>query len=245
MSLESQTNRNFEIVISDDSEDDLIKNFLATYKCEINIRYVKNLAEKKCASTNLNNAIKQAKYDIIKPIFQDDYIINENMINDIILSEKNWGVLGWKNSTSMKFSIVPRWNKRILCGKNTVGCPTGIFFKKNDALYFDENLINMMDCEFYYKLHELYGDPFIMPTAYYVMRVWEGSITSTLVTEQLQMEELHYLQSKHHKKHLVVQYLFYVKGKDFLRKITPMFLRHKRLKHIATARVKMNVILHE
>ena len=79
-SLCNQTYRRFEVVISDDSKDDVIRDFLAGADYKLDIHYLKHDSDKKSASANINHAIRHAKYPIIKPIFQDDWIINDKMV---------------------------------------------------------------------------------------------------------------------------------------------------------------------
>jgi len=222
-SLQNQTNKNFEVVVSDDSTDDQIKDFLDNFDSNFEIRYCKNTSANKGASANLNNAIKNARYEIIKPLFQDDWIVNDAMIDDILMSKNKWGMLGWKTTLDNTLCR-PKWSKKISIGVNTMGMPTGLFFQKNDALFFDEKLINLMDCDFYYRLYQLYGNPQILPETYYVARIWEGSISNTQVSARLNIKELRYIQQKRNRHFLVFWWLlyviFFVKPKEYFSSFT-------------------------
>jgi glycosyltransferase involved in cell wall biosynthesis len=202
--LKCQTNKNFEIVISDDSTDNLIEESLRNISLDVDVKYIKNLSGRKGNSANLNNAIKHARYEIIKPAFQDDWIVNDSMVDDIIKSQSLWGAMGWRCSNSSA-EFTPRWSNKILLGYNTIGMPTGIYFKRNEALFFDENLSLLMDCEFYYRLYKLYGAPFILPSLYYIGRIWDGAISSTIKGKRIHRKELLYIGRKY-RKELVLNY---------------------------------------
>ena len=70
----SQNYKNFEVIISDQSQDNKIKILCKKYKEKINIKYFLNKDGKKQASANTNFAMKKASGQVIKIIFQDDYL---------------------------------------------------------------------------------------------------------------------------------------------------------------------------
>lgn len=204
-SLCNQTYRRFEVVISDDSKDDAIRDFLATADYNFEIKYLKHDSEKKSASANINNAIRHAKYPIIKPIFQDDWIINDKMLAKVMGAKGKWGAMGWKQSDKPK-EYTPRWTDNILIGVNKIGCPTGIYFEKRDDLLFDENLINLMDVDLYSRLYKAYGVPYYINEASFVSRVWDGSVSKTQVNADLHYKELRYLEEKFNRNDLVKKF---------------------------------------
>jgi glycosyltransferase involved in cell wall biosynthesis len=218
-SLQTQTCRDFEVVISDDSEDNLIEEFIKDAAYVMDVRYVKNLSGKKGSSDNLNNAVRQARYEIIKPIFQDDWIVNNCMIENIIDSGSAWGALGYKNSNN-ETTYVPKWNNRMLLGINTIGAPTGIWFKKTDDLFFDENLSWLMDCEFYYRLYTVYGKPFILNGLYYVSRIWDGAVSYTINRKVVHKKELSYLRQKYKQPLTLFLWRFYSLTSKYKRKLS-------------------------
>ncbi|MDP4269565.1 MAG: glycosyltransferase family 2 protein [Bacteroidota bacterium] len=204
-SLCNQTYRRFEVVISDDSKSNEIKNFLDAADYKFDIHYLKNASDQKSASANINNAIRHAKYPIIKPIFQDDWIINDRMLAKIMGAKGKWGALGWKQSDKPKEHL-PKWTNNILIGVNKIGCPTGIFFEKRDDMLFDENLVNLMDVDLYYRLYQAYGVPYYINEACFVSRVWDGSVSKTQVNAELHYNELHYLEEKYNRNDLVKKF---------------------------------------
>ena len=61
-----QTFKDFDVVISDQSEDDNLKTICDTFSHVLNIKYVKNTSNKKNAANNVNNAVRHATGEIIK-----------------------------------------------------------------------------------------------------------------------------------------------------------------------------------
>src|SRR3990167_10562475 len=90
-SILRQTFRDFEIVVTDDSENSEIKLWIdeiftkyIDYSPSItNIRYYQNSGRKGMAN-NTNFAIDQAKGELIKILFQDDYFYDERSLWDIV-----------------------------------------------------------------------------------------------------------------------------------------------------------------
>jgi Glycosyltransferases involved in cell wall biogenesis len=204
-SLSNQTYRRFEIVISDHRKDDTISRFLAEANYKLDINYLKHDSDKKSASDNINHAIRHAKYPIIKPIFQDDWIINDKMLAKIMGARGKWGAMGWKQSDKPK-GCLPKWTNNILIGVNKIGCPTGIFFEKRDDLLFDETLVNLMDVDLYYRLYQVYGVPYYINEPCFVSRGWDGSGSKTQVNADLHYNELRYLEEKFNRNDLVKKF---------------------------------------
>jgi len=223
-SLCNQTYRRFEVVISDDSKDDVIRDFLAGADYKLDIHYLKHDSGKKSASANINHAIRHAKYPIIKPIVQDDWIINDKMVAKIMGAKGKWGAMGWKQSDKPKV-FTPKWTNNILIGVNKIGCPTGIFFEKRDDLLFDENLVNLMDVDLYYRLYQAYGIPYYINEPCFLSRVWGGSSSMTQVNTDLHYNELRYMERKFNRSDLVKKFDRRVK----LLKISKPFVDIKRL----------------
>src|SRR5574339_104484 len=89
-SIKKQTiSYEYEIIISDNSEDDKVKDLISQYK-SLPISYYKNPV--KGASENINNAISLAKYDYIKIMCQDDVFMDYNAINKFVkaLNANGW-----------------------------------------------------------------------------------------------------------------------------------------------------------
>jgi hypothetical protein len=102
-------------------------------------------------------------------MFQDDLFVHNNALTDIVTTFKashcKWLVNGCNHTNDGKIfyrEMIPRWNDKILEGVNTISSPSVLSFLNEDIPYFDEELVMLMDCEFYYQLYKKYGLPTVL-----------------------------------------------------------------------------------
>ena len=166
-SIYKQDFKDFEVIISDQSSDDSIRNLVHFYKDMIPIRLLDSRSIKRSISCNVNNAIMHAEGKYIKPMFMDDFfckdnalsIINENLDN----SDSAWCAHSVLHCVSINFleePLTPSYNHKIHLGANSMSGPSVITFK--EKVYFDENLTLLMDCEFYKRMFITRGHPLII-----------------------------------------------------------------------------------
>jgi len=203
--IDGQSYKNIEVVISDHSISDLIKDVSDTWIDKLNIKYIRNENGRGSSSKNVNCAILNCTGDIIKPIFQDDFIFTENCIEKIVTdfypSESIWGASACnctdENETSFFYEWYPSYNGHEATGQNKIGAPSLIFFKNKKEELFDEELIWLMDCEFYYRLFKRYGLPYIFNEIHITNRQWGKSVTNTIATKEIKKKETQYVMIKH------------------------------------------------
>ncbi|MBU0924027.1 glycosyltransferase family 2 protein, partial [bacterium] len=73
-SLWNQSFQDFEIVVTDNSEDDTIKTICEWYRT--GIKYFKN--PRKGMAQNTNEAIQKSKGELIKILYMDDYMAHDD-----------------------------------------------------------------------------------------------------------------------------------------------------------------------
>lgn len=185
-SLIRQTYKNFEVVVSDHSTSNIIENSCNRYKGKLNIKYLRNQNKRGSSSANINNAIKNSSYDIVKIIFQDDYVIDDNTLLKIsnIFSDNNvkWLIHSTNvvdESGKYLRTVTAHWNKDIAKGRNTIGAPSAVAVRKSDIL-FDENLIWLMDCDFYHAYYLKYGLPQTIAEPLCAVTQWSGTLSSSM-----------------------------------------------------------------
>lgn len=202
-SISEQTYTNYEIIISDQSKTDVIKNEVDNWS-NLNIKYFKNDKGRGSAAKNLNFAFTKATGEYIKPIFQDDYFFSPNTLEYIVsnLRDHTWGFVGTYHCRENEINNLyrpfsPRWGNAIsiLSGQNTVSGPSVMFFK-NDNNFFDEDLCWLNDVEFYYRLYIKYGLPLLLPKQEIVQRLRDEGVSNTL-TSEIKKEENVYVLCKH------------------------------------------------
>lgn len=191
-SLQKQTFKNFEIIVSDQSKTNEIQKIVENYKSFNPIIYKKSSGNS--ASSNMNNAMKFAKCSIIKPMFQDDKAYSKTLLERITQSEFYWGAVGTfhidEKSRDIGRIISPIRSVLQPFGINKIGNPSVIFFKNKNTLKFNEDLTNLMDCEFYQKLYAHYGEPELIKEPLVAVRLWKGSISSNINTTFTNILEL-------------------------------------------------------
>ncbi len=174
-SIVKQKYKNFEVIITDDSENDLVKRVVNNYSKIINIRYYKN-KEKKGTPENWNEAIRYSNGEYIKMLHHDDWFPNENCLQKYIkMLDDNAGVnfafsgsYNYDSNGKMKYihKMKPKQQKKLLKDKtilffgNFIGAPSATIFKKNTEIYFDNNLKWLVDIDFYITIlnnNKMYG----------------------------------------------------------------------------------------
>lgn len=177
-----QKYKNYEIVISDDSKDDVINEFINSLDSNKRrvIKYCKNPGIIGISS-NLNNAIKIASGQIIKVIFQDDLFASSKALCELnrvysAFPNKVWGIEHSSILSGGKIteSSAPVLNPFMLLGINTFSSPSTLSFRKNSLCVFNEKLFMFMDVEIYIRLGILYGDPIIIKKNNIINRIWDG-----------------------------------------------------------------------
>ena len=200
ISINQQTYRDFEVVISDHSISDDIRDCLLPFDTKFPITYIKNDYKRGNSSANTNVAISYAKNNLIKVMFQDDFFTNEAALSTISQCKNGWGAVSFihTNEDASQFfrPFLPKLNGLIATGNNTMGCPSVLHFYKTPETVFDEELIWLMDCEFYQRLLAIYGPPTIYNEICLAVRLW-GESVSGLVSEERKSKELDYVKGKY------------------------------------------------
>jgi len=201
-----QTYKDIEVVISDHSNDDSILKICDEFsKKGLEISYIKNKNMRGNSSANLNEAIKLAKGDIIKIIFQDDFLYHERSIEDIVKVYKENAKIKWlvtscchtKNGSDYYEYMDPMYTKNILEGNNRISSPSVLsFINSEDKELFDPNFIWLMDCDYYYRLYQKYGEPFYLKETNVANRHWGGQLTKTVDNITAEFEH-QYILKKH------------------------------------------------
>jgi glycosyltransferase involved in cell wall biosynthesis len=187
--IEKQTFKDFEIVISDHSVDDTIKNVIDTFIINSNckVTFIKCEHGRGYISPNLNNALKHSNGKYIKVLFQDDFLYDDNSLQKQyeILNENpdiKWLVTTFQHSNdgSTFYRLYnPTYSDNIWTGNNTLGNPSNLTLKNKDLLFFDEELNWLVDCEYYYRMFLKHGKPTIINEVTVVNRTHGGGLTDT------------------------------------------------------------------
>lgn len=171
-SLQTQTFRDFEIVITKDGK----------------------MAE------NTNSGIKKAKGEIIKIIYMDDYFAHPDSLQNMINNWKGgWMVVGCVHDRGDGKHLdphVPKYSQDIHKGVNTIGSTSVVAFENKDPIFFDENLSWLIDCDYYKKLYDRYGEPTLLNDLDIAIGVGTHQ-TTFIMTNEEKASEHEYISKKY------------------------------------------------
>ncbi len=137
---------------------------------------------------NCNIGIREAKGEYIKFLCMDDWLNEPTSLEQIADFKGNWLITGCSNNLN------PYWMPDIYLGNNHLGSPSCLMIRNKNAPLFDEDLVWLVDCDYYKRLYDNYGVPFIMPSVNVNIGIHNGQMThlisdETKVKEQLIMKE--------------------------------------------------------
>ncbi len=198
--IAGQSFTDYEIIVSDHSFDYQLQALCDRHK---KVKYLRNPKQRGNSSANLNNAIDHAAGDLIKIIFQDDFLAGPGSLArmEAAIGDHPWLVHAYWHTD---MSGEPRHDPtspnipdppQSLLWRPHIGAPTALMFRQNPER-FDENLIWLMDCEFYYRLHQKFGPPVIIPEPLAVQTLWPGQLTYKIPYE-VKLSEAAYIRAKH------------------------------------------------
>ncbi len=197
--LALQTFKDFEVVITDDSRDDNIKDLCKEYEDVLTIKYSKNKL-RLGLSANTNKALSKATGDLIKVLFMDDYLYDKDALQSTVEAFRgNWLVSACEHSKdgiNCNRPMLPYYNHSIHTGNNTISSPSVLTIKNEGKLLFNEGLIWLMDCEYYKRCYEKFGLPTILNKITVVNRISQYQTTSTLM-EEVKMAEVRLMTEKY------------------------------------------------
>ena len=205
--LQNQTYQDFEVVISDHSIDDGIENLCKSWKSKLNINYIRNEYGRGSISCNTNVAIKHAKGEVIKILFQDDFLYDnqslETQLVHLLGNHNNWLVTAcyhYNEERGLHNPFFPKYNDNIHYGENTISCPSVLMFRNEDIEFFNEDLNWLVDVEYYKRLYDKFGLPAICNYTTVVNREHANQVTTTLATEALKQKEYEYIVARYNSK---------------------------------------------
>lgn len=161
-----QTYSNIEVVLSDDSPDDSVKELAQSYQDKLTIRYFKNTPSLGTPA-NWNYSMQQGAGDYIKLIHDDDWLATPDALQLMVESLESNPEIDFVfsaytnvdldvNSVSIvhaanDFINLIRKNPLHLFRANIIGPPSVILHRKGFNFDFDENLKWVVDFEGYMK----------------------------------------------------------------------------------------------
>lgn len=169
-SIEIQTFKDYEVIVTDDSADDNIKKLVSDKKY---IKYYKN-TNRLGSTANWNEAIKKSSGEYIKIMHHDDWFTDELSLQTFIdmLDEHPeadmafCGTMQVSDGTSFArhiseadASLIEKDYRNLFLG-NTIGAPSAVIIRRcsgksdhqNVQLKYDEKLTWLVDMEYYMRI---------------------------------------------------------------------------------------------
>jgi glycosyltransferase involved in cell wall biosynthesis len=202
--LSKQTFKDFEVVVSDHSTELHIKDLCESWKDKLDIVYIQNEYKRGISSANINVAMKHATGELIKILFQDDFLLNEDSLElqyeQFLSTDNHWMVSACahtKDGINITDPFFPKYHDQIQYGHNTISSPSVLMLKNKNVLDFDENLFWLMDVEYYKRLYDNFGLPTICNFISVVNRNHENQVSNTIATDEIKNKEYQYVVKKY------------------------------------------------
>jgi glycosyltransferase involved in cell wall biosynthesis len=199
-----QTHRDIELVFSDQSEGDNLEKIIDTFRHLYDIKYIKNTSLIKNAANNVNHAIRHASGDIVKLLYMDDFFIDVNALQKIDNAFNTqpgmWLIAGFGHCNQDRTQFfnfkTPWYGNKYVNGDNTTGNPSNYAVRREGALEMDENLLWIVDGEYFYRSYYHYGDPIMVSDVLVCFRDHGDSAFKRPELQELDAKERQYCVDK-------------------------------------------------
>lgn len=207
-SLLYQTFKDFEVVISDQSDTDELKNICKVFSKVLNVKYIKNIRGLNTTADNVNMAISNATGEIVKILFVDDFFVEQTGLQEIwdafqANPDKMWLIAGYVNCSEDKefflYRNLAKFDNPVPNGQNMTGNPSTYAVRREYALEMDENLLFVVDEEYFERSYWYYGPPIIIDKVIHCFRVHKDSVYWNKKFHHLEEEERLYVEEKFKK----------------------------------------------
>ncbi len=240
-SIKEQTFRDFEVIVSDDSPGNEVENAIKLENWGFKIVYYRNELAKGSPG-NWNNAISKAKGSWIKLMHHDDWFEYPNSIEQFVNAINNqpdakfffcgtWIFDTQKNEkyrykpSKLKFEHVSE-RPAELFHANVIGAPTTTLIHKDIQERYDENLIWLVDIEYYSRLICKYGVAKITEALIATSAEQPNQLTSSLKdNKHVELKEYFYCYNKLSK-------VFNASNRSILRQRMLFLLQHYKVETI-------------
>lgn len=146
-------------------------------------------------SENTNNAIKRATGDIIKIMYMDDYFSHKDALKTIVEAFKGYWLVNGTDD-----NLKPYYTGDIIKGNNKLGSPSALTIRNNNPLLFDENTRWLLDCDYYQRMYDMYGEPTILEGNFVTIGKHEGQATNVMTNNEKDRELLYLIKKYEHRR---------------------------------------------
>src|SRR5882724_7330135 len=165
-SIGIQTFRNFEVIVTDDSPDESVKNLCDQYQSKFLLRYYRN-RNTLGTPENWNESIHKASGEWIKLMHDDDWFMNQGSLQHFVYIIAQNPSLSFVFSAFMTVDFGTDQSKNVFPGSfelkrisrnpatllsgNCIGPPSVVLHKKNNSILYDSRMKWLVDIDFYIR----------------------------------------------------------------------------------------------
>ena len=115
-----------------------------------------------------------------------------------------WLVSGCVHTLSDTFGVIkeyfnyhiPYYSDEIILGTNTIGSPSVMTIRNGKPLFFDETMTWLLDCDYYRRMYDLYGEPVVLKDKNVAIGLHPDQATNTM-GDEIKLREYQYLTNKY------------------------------------------------
>jgi hypothetical protein len=187
------------VVVSDNAQDDSITLMVDRWRHLLPLVHIRPGTRR--STDTLNAGIRVATGDVVRILFQDDLLFGPDSLGQMMQAfhqGARWCVGPYMHLIDGRLvrPITPFASTAIAYGVNTIGPPSVLSFVNAPPLLFDEDLVWLMDCEFYLRLMKRYGTPVYIPHFNSIVRLGEHQLTKH-ISDQVKSREVHIVLNAH------------------------------------------------
>ena len=222
-SLRAQTFQDFDIVVSDQSRNDLILDTCKEYSDDFDFTFVRY--EGDVPSENINVGLNECTGKIVKIMFSDDVFVTEDALETIHKEYDRigckWmfsGFCGTADGANFHDLRVPVWADRTLEGRNLLSSPSVVSFLNECKLEFDTELKLLLDVDFYHRMRWNHGMPHLISHVLVANREHDARISSNATSQYdmvVEHPEGNWLMNSRELQHVRDKYPDFFKTKKY------------------------------
>lgn len=163
-SIYAQTFTDFEVIITDDTPDDSVREAIGSFARAANLRYFYN-PEPQGSPANWNEGLRRASGEYAIVLHHDDWFYSSTTLQELVRTALDSGsdmVFARSYGIDSEMKIISRnepsrerigalgRNRRTLFYGNVIGAPSAVLFR-NEGMFFDTRLLWLVDVDFYIR----------------------------------------------------------------------------------------------
>jgi glycosyltransferase involved in cell wall biosynthesis len=210
-SIAEQTYTDFEVILSDDSPDDTVSDFLKSYEHHFMIHYFKNNPSLGTPA-NWNLAISKAHGEWIKLMHDDDWFTDKDSLQQFADATKQGPKFIYaaysnflehnqtKQLVQHKSKAIQNILKQplLLLSENIIGPPSVTLFHKSISEKYDERMKWRVDLEYYIRILQQEKEVYAISQNLIQVGVSESQVTNYCINvPSVELPEGHLLLTKY------------------------------------------------